>query len=318
MNVKALERIRREVRPVFAVAVALIAAMSALADFREDMWKKSVTLRKGVTVRAYALEKPRTMKAYVARIDLTTPDLRFTVTERLQDGWRDPITVNKKGGSRRFLAETRLESTVDFVKRRRASGLDVAFAVNASFWGPWPTPKDEMRADPIGICIADGEEVSAAVSNRTAANFVVHRDGKAGIVQSVDDAMRRDLAVAVSGRPMIMKNGRFLPRGRNDINPRTAFGLTANRKTLVILVVDGRQKGYSEGASMRDLYDILRREGVTDAVNMDGGGSSSFVVFDASADSPLMLNRHRGGTMRKTAVNLGIAFGGSSGKPAVK
>ena len=93
-----------------------------------------------------------------------------------------------------------------------------------------------------------------------------------------------------------------------EVHPRTSFGLTADRKTLVILAVDGRQPGYSEGATRADLAEILLREGCTDAVNMDGGGSTSLVVFDHESGRPVMLNHHAKGYVRKTALNLGITF----------
>ncbi len=90
--------------------------------------------------------------------------------------------------------------------------------------------------------------------------------------------------------------------------PRTALGLTPDRKTLVILAVDGRQPGYSEGASFADVADIMLMEGCSDAVNMDGGGSTSFVVWDRENACPKMLNRHANGYRRRVAVNLGITF----------
>ena len=93
-----------------------------------------------------------------------------------------------------------------------------------------------------------------------------------------------------------------------DIHPRTAFGLSRDRKTFVILAVDGRQPGYSEGATCADLADILLREGCADAINMDGGGSTSLVIYDHGRNCPLMLNRHANGYVRKTALNLGLIF----------
>ena len=92
--------------------------------------------------------------------------------------------------------------------------------------------------------------------------------------------------------------------------PRTALGLTADRRTLAIVVVDGRQPGYSLGATESEICDIMREEGCSDVVNMDGGGSSSLVVFDHKRGEPKMLNRHKGGGVRKVAVNFGVTFSG--------
>ena len=285
------------------LAVFIFAHCAANAA---SMWKERV--HDGITVYEYALEKPRTMKVFVARIDLTTPGIRFTATERLKNGWRKPIRTKDKSIDGKYLAETLLESTADFMMRRRASGTNVVLAVNAAFWRPWPQPKGENRADPIGLCIADGEEVSGVAMDKPTGLFVVYRNGKVEIVPSLDAVKRRNVSVAVSGLPIIMKSGKFTHPDDDSVHPRTAFGLSADKKKFVIVVVDGRQKGYSEGASLKDLYDIMRRMGVADALNMDGGGSSSLVVFDRKKGCARMLNHHAGGQVRNTAVNLGIAF----------
>ena len=276
------------------------------------MWKERV--HDGITVYEYALEKPRTMKVFVARIDLTTPGIRFTATERLKNGWRKPIRTKDKSIDGKYLAETLLESTADFMMRRRASGTNVVLAVNAAFWRPWPQPKNENRADPIGLCIEDGEEVSAEATDEATGTFVVYRNGEVDIVAALDAEQRSNTAVAVSGLPIIMKDGKFTNPDDDSVYPRTAFGIAANRKTFVIIVVDGRQKGYSGGASLKDLHDIMLRLGVSDAVNMDGGGSSTLVVFDANQGEARMLNQQPGGQVRNTAVNLGIAFGDAHGQ----
>ena len=92
------------------------------------------------------------------------------------------------------------------------------------------------------------------------------------------------------------------------LHPRTAFGVSNDGRYLHVLVVDGRQPGYSLGASLVDLKDILLAAGASDVLNMDGGGSTSLVVFDPEARVPRMLNHHRNGGMRNVALNFGITF----------
>lgn len=67
------------------------------------MWEEQV--HDGVIVYEYALEKPRTMKVFMARIDLTTPGISFTATERLKDGWREPIRTDVRDHRRGRTAE---------------------------------------------------------------------------------------------------------------------------------------------------------------------------------------------------------------------
>ena len=48
----------------------------------------------------------------------------------------------------------------------------------------------------------------------------------------------------------------------------------------MLLVVDGRHPGHSRGATYRELAEILIAQGARDAVNLDGGGSSTLVIAD--------------------------------------
>jgi len=296
-------------------AIAALAASCALCadadDWRELMWARHVALCDGVTIRAYALEEPRLMKAYVARIDLTAPGIGFTGTERYPD-WGDPATNAEGKVVKVGLHENRHETTADFMARRRSEGKCVEFAVNTSGWGPMKTrPGDLYR-----WAVSDGMELSYNKNPTKGFYFIIRKDGTADICRPPPASMTNEIAYAFYGNGFVLRNGANAFPTDNPkftcLAPRTAFGLTADKKTLVILAVDGRQPGYSLGASYADLGDIFRREGVTDAINLDGGGSTSFVVFDRKNNRPAMLNRHRNGFVRKIALNFGITVDRSS------
>ncbi len=68
-------------------------------------------------------------------------------------------------------------------------------------------------------------------------------------------------------------------------NPRTAVGVTAAGKVLLV-VVDGRQPRWSVGATLHELAGIMRRLGAVDALNLDGGGSSTMVVRGTVVNRP--------------------------------
>lgn len=67
--------------------------------------------------------------------------------------------------------------------------------------------------------------------------------------------------------------------------PRTAVGLK-DKNTLVFLVVDGRQPGYSIGVTGRELADILISVGVTEAAVLDGGASSEMIYRGEIVNRP--------------------------------
>lgn len=89
---------------------------------------------------------------------------------------------------------------------------------------------------------------------------------------------------AVAAGPVLVRDGqKFIPNQKfqNDIfkgkAPRTAIGFSKENK-LIILTVDGRQKGISEGATLSELADLMIHFGAYQAMNFDGGGSTQMVV----------------------------------------
>lgn len=70
-----------------------------------------------------------------------------------------------------------------------------------------------------------------------------------------------------------------------DLNPRTAAGVTVEGD-LIVLVVDGRQRA-SRGVSLIELAHIMLGLGSVEAVNLDGGGSSTLVVDGVLVNRPL-------------------------------
>jgi exopolysaccharide biosynthesis protein len=119
---------------------------------------------------------------------------------------------------------------------------------------------------------------------------------------------------AISGQLMLLAGGNLLPEvsaapGANDPQPRTAVGLDKNSRRLIIVVVDGRQPGYSEGATLVELADLLLEKGAFYAMNMDGGGSSTMVVEGKNGNARLMnspIDQRIPGRERPVGNHLGI------------
>jgi hypothetical protein len=60
-------------------------------------------------------------------------------------------------------------------------------------------------------------------------------------------------------------------------NPRTLAGVTRDGH-LLLVAVDGRAPGYSDGLSFPESADLMRALGARDALNLDGGGSTTFTL----------------------------------------
>lgn len=76
-------------------------------------------------------------------------------------------------------------------------------------------------------------------------------------------------------------------------HPRTGIGIVDNNH-FVVVVVDGRDKGYSKGLSLPDFAQILKDNGCTAAYNLDGGGSSTMYFNDRVVNNPQGKNKERG------------------------
>ena len=72
----------------------------------------------------------------------------------------------------------------------------------------------------------------------------------------------------------------------HDRHPRTAVGISADNTYVYLVTVDGRQSGFSAGMSLYELADYMLEWGMFQAVNLDGGGSTTMVVRGEIANSP--------------------------------
>ena len=95
------------------------------------------------------------------------------------------------------------------------------------------------------------------------------------------------MQTAIGGGPALIHHGvvritnneemMFTGKAQHDRHPRTAMGYTADGK-LIIMVVEGRNQGVAEGASLIHLAEMLKELGCVEALNLDGGGSSCMLV----------------------------------------
>lgn len=76
------------------------------------------------------------------------------------------------------------------------------------------------------------------------------------------------------------------PEFTHERHPRTAVGISRDGRRLLIAVVDGRQPELSIGMTLGELADLMLREGMWEAYNLDGGGSSTMVVGPEIVNSP--------------------------------
>jgi hypothetical protein len=113
---------------------------------------------------------------------------------------------------------------------------------------------------------------------------------------------------AVGGRPLLVDDGAVLDSfNRSDCadrHPRTAIGITEDRRKLILAVVDGRSNA-SIGMNCAELADLMDGLGAWRAMNLDGGGSTTMYLAGEG-----ILNDPSDGNQRTVANHLGIQASG--------
>ena len=144
--------------------------------------------------------------------------------------------------------------------------------------------------EPTGIVIQDGKVIwdatktgySGGIAGFTKDNKLVLTKGTA------EEAIKAGVEDAVEFGPFLIVNGKAAEikgNGGWGVAPRTVL---AQRKDGIILfvVIDGRQPGYSLGISMNELTKLLQRYKAHNAVNLDGGASSSIAIGNETITKP--------------------------------
>lgn len=144
--------------------------------------------------------------------------------------------------------------------------------------------------EPTGIVIQDGKVIwdatktgySGGIAGFTKDNKLVLTKGTA------EEAIKAGIEDAVEFGPFLIVNGKAAEikgNGGWGVAPRTVL---AQRKDGIVLfvVIDGRQPGYSLGISMNELTKLLQRYKAHNAVNLDGGASSSIAIGNETITKP--------------------------------
>jgi len=226
----------------------------------------------GVTYERQAREAPRPLVIHVVTIDLAAEGIEFLVTPG------DPASG----------LDLYARTTTDFVAEY---GLQIA--ANAAYFEPFsagtPLTYKPKSGDPVnvkGLAISD----SATYSDDYADYPVLCLQGRQ--VEIRDDGCPAGTEQAVAGEPIFVRSSAAVALPKHpyydDVHPRTAVALDAQGQRMWLIVVDGRQRNYSQGVSLAELAEITLGLGADTALNLDGGGSTTLVM--AGASGPELLN----------------------------
>jgi exopolysaccharide biosynthesis protein len=121
---------------------------------------------------------------------------------------------------------------------------------------------------------------------------------------------------AVGGRPVLARDS-VIPASLDTDgqasftttrHPRTAVGIADRGRRLLLVTVDGRQKPYSDGMTVRELANLMLALGARDALNLDGGGSTTFVYADPDSAGALRVANHPSDAAGERPVGNALAL----------
>ena len=260
----------------------------------------------GVKLYSITQSAPRPNNIQLLEIDLAQANLRF------RNSLRDPGLPNGD--------ETITQTTRQFVDEQSAQ-----IGINTTFFR-LDNSGLSLPTNNVGLLVSDGDLISPWDST-----------GEAGINLSSSNVA--SLITAPSNRPTgfetnpttvslfnaVRGSNRLLSAGTNvapadsttpgaflNLNPRTAMGYTAATNKLLLATIDGRQSGFSEGMYLREVAELLKSYGASEAINLDGGGSTT-MAFDYYGDGPTrsqLVNRPVGrgtpGSERYVGASLAV------------
>lgn len=250
-------------------------------------------LYEGVTYRRVVKFTPRPMIAHVIVIDTKVKDIGLLVTPPDSDG-ELPL---KARTTSQFLEE-----------------FGVQIAINGDGFDPWwsNSPADYYPhvgepVTPLGLTASEGKLYTEGIPREmgTEPTLYISRKNALSFNRRPDRIFQ-----AISGDRMLLQQGKIsedLEAGEPD--PRTAIGMNKNGRYLILVVVDGRQPFYSEGATFTQLAQLMIDQGAYIAMSLDGGGSSTLVV-EGEDGEPVILNspidNYIPGRERPVANHLGV------------
>ena len=297
---------RFELAGIFKERVLYLAfahALFALSICNVVASDQTSRLFQGITLTTRSVTAPRNVTEHVVQIDLSAPGLSFKLTPH------------------RGVSDTVRQTTLDFLNEEKAQ-----LAVNVHFFAPFPS--QEVNVNVVGLAVSEGtmysgfepQPVASGLSDQSyaivpfapALNIdrsnrvtIIHRDPAYADNRHTLESVA--LWNAFSGSAQIVSNGvKTIPGfGANGLKAsrhynsshswyserraRTAIGVTADRKTLVLFVADNA--GGSQGMTVDEVADVLVRDfQVAEALNLDGGGSSMLVMQDPVTQMGRVVN----------------------------
>ncbi|WP_244931630.1 phosphodiester glycosidase family protein [Nocardioides sp. W7] len=187
-------------------------------------------------------------------------------------------------------------------------------------WGSTPGygVTDGQKSRIVQVQVVNGKVVRKKArlraGHRIKGFLLVGRGSGARLLRQLQFGDRISVARGVTGRPgmaitsnsFLLRNGLRTVTDDGQMHPRTAIGISHDTSEILMLVVDGRQAA-SRGYTMVELAEMMLRLGAEDALNLDGGGSSTMVARRPGGTNRV-LNTPSDGRPRSVANAIQVLY----------
>lgn len=258
---------------------------SVIGAFVSDVTTPVATGIKQTQIRFKRRDK-QPVKIFVLEVDMNTPKLELQGLAPYND----------------YIAG--MQTLSEMCRDNELAGTTILAAINGDVYNTStgvPASLFYINNRPYITTVTAGRTFIAAMNDGTIA--IGGKDTK-GVERPVDKSLVKN---AVGGNQWLVDNGVKATLTDITITARTAFGYTAG-KVVYAVIVDGSQLEYSNGLTLNDLRDVMAALGVKDAINMDGGVSSSLVVKDLTKGKWIVQNKPALAYNAERLIGNGLGF----------
>ncbi|MDW8262716.1 MAG: phosphodiester glycosidase family protein [Phycisphaerales bacterium] len=214
---------------------------------------------------------PRELFINLIEIDVTAPGVQF----RMQPG-NGPLP-----------GEVTRSTTRNFV-----NSIGAQIGINGDFYDtnpPYPPQGGNFFTDVVHAGASEGDVYSPNNGGESIFNISATNDARIVRGNGPGTTTTQEgvaLYNAIGGNQRILTAGVITAPNdsyTNTLNPHTAIAVSQDRRKVFLMTVDGRQGNFSGGMRTTEMASLFLQYGGWDAINLDGGGSTT-LVFDDTND----------------------------------
>ncbi|MFA6592913.1 MAG: phosphodiester glycosidase family protein [Bacteroidales bacterium] len=208
------------------------------------------------------------------------------------------ITIATSAPDNKNEVGKKLQTIVEQAERAEEGGRKVYLGINGDYYS-----QKGSEWIPGGVFYKDGVAIKTEIGYEADNIFFIKKDGTAHIATLPEfQLIASDVQSAIGGWQRLVTDGKAT--GTFTVNdnsmmfhPRTFLGVSKDNRKVYFFVIDGRQPEYSNGMRVSDMMLLCEGAGCYQALNIDGGGSTtmvkrvespslSFEIMNVPSDNP--------------------------------